>query len=118
MMSRSQMRRINIQQGREPNDGLETMTDDRSAQWIRADERLPETDDQDYLVVVSGKIENVTLLNAIELAYYSKSDGWILEMWPMAKDPKISHWMPLPALPSVEEPQWKDAMMRTFLGNE
>ena len=71
----------------------------QGTEWIRADERLPETDDQDYLVVVSGKFENVAFLGAIELAYYSKSEGWILEMWPMAKDLKVSHWMPLPELP-------------------
>lgn len=71
----------------------------QETEWIRSDERSPETDDQYYMVVVSGKIDNITLKNAIELAYYSKSEGWILEVWPMAKDLKVSHWMPLPELP-------------------
>lgn len=71
--------------------------------WYSTDERLPE-DDSGYdqascLVLVSGKVGSITLKNAIELAYYSKSEGWILEMWPMAKELKVSHWMPLPAPP-------------------
>lgn len=92
------------------------MTD--KAAWIRADERLPQTDDQYYLVVVSGKVGNITLKNAIELADYSKSEGWILEMWPLSTDLEVSYWMPLPELPAEDEPQWANAMMRTFLGNE
>lgn len=81
--------------------------------WVESAGRLPETGDQNYLVVVTGKFGNVTFQNAIEIAEYSKSDGWIFEAWPMAKDLKVSHWMPLPDPPL---PRWQDAMLHTFLG--
>ena len=63
--------------------------------WIPVEERLPESEG-DVLLIVNGKVDNVTLIDAYELGSFSKSEGWILEMWPEWEDPKVTHWMPLP----------------------
>lgn len=65
--------------------------------WIPVTERLPESDG-DVLTIVNGKVDNVTLIDAYELGSFSKSEGWILEMWPEWEDPKVTHWMPLPGV--------------------
>lgn len=62
--------------------------------WIPVTERLPESDG-DVLLIVNGKVDNVTLIDAYELGSFSKSEGWILEMWPEWEDPKVTYWMPL-----------------------
>ena len=69
--------------------------------WISVKDRLP-NDDDSALVIVSGKVGNITLDNAIELAQFSMDEGWILEMWPEWEDPKVRYWMPLPKPPKEE----------------
>ena len=69
------------------------------SRWIKAERRLPKTDNM-VLVIASGKpCENITLNRAIEMAFYSKEEGWILESWPEWEDAEITHWTPLPQLP-------------------
>ena len=69
--------------------------------WIPVEERLPELDEL-VLVIASGKPkENITLDNAVELATLY-SDGWCLEMWPEWTGATVTHWMPLPEPPEVE----------------
>ena len=63
--------------------------------WIPVEERLPESDG-DVLTIVTGKVNNVTLIDAQEIGPFDKSEGWILEMWPEWEDPKVTYWMPLP----------------------
>lgn len=71
-------------------------------EWISVKDRLPEIDGN-VLVIVNGKPhKNVTLESAYELAEFSPSDGWILEMWPEWETPKVTHWMPLPEPPEAE----------------
>lgn len=70
-------------------------------EWVSVTERLPGNEDF-VLVITSGKAGNIELVNAIELASFSMSEGWILEMWPEWEDPKITHWMPLPEPPKGE----------------
>lgn len=65
--------------------------------WIPVEERLPESDG-DVLLIVNGKVDNVTLIDAYELGSFSKSEGWILEMWPEWENPKVTHWVPLPGV--------------------
>lgn len=65
--------------------------------WIPVEERLPESDG-DVLLIVNGKVDNVTLIDAYELGSFSKSEGWILEMWPEWEDTNVTHWMPLPGV--------------------
>lgn len=69
----------------------------RVPRWIPVTERLPESD-EDVLLIVNGKVDNVTLIAAREIGSFDKSEGWILEMWPEWEDPKVTHWMPLPGV--------------------
>ena len=70
--------------------------------WIPVEERLPDHDEL-VLVIASGKPkENITLDGAIELATLY-SDGWCLETWPEWVGAKVTHWMPLPTGPGVED---------------
>lgn len=72
-------------------------------QWVSVKERMPEEGEM-TLVAVSGKPrKNITLKNAVELAEYTVSEGWILEMWPEWTGAEITHWMPLPELPKEEQ---------------
>ena len=66
--------------------------------WIPCGERLPESN-LEVLVIVSGKVENITLVNSVEIGDFDRDEGWILEMWPGWEDPNVTHWMPLPELP-------------------
>lgn len=69
--------------------------------WISVNDRLPEPD-RVVLVIVSGKpCENITLENALELAWWYESDGWVLETWPEWDGAEVTHWMPAPELPQV-----------------
>lgn len=79
-------------------------------QWVSVKERMPEEGEM-TLVAVSGKPrKNITLKNAVELAEYTVSEGWILEMWPEWTGAEITHWMPLPELSGCTKtgdcPQW------------
>lgn len=73
-----------------------------SAEWIRADEHLPddERDRETVLAIVSGKPhENITLCQAIMTAEYVGEAGWIVNEYPEWENPVVTHWMPLPELP-------------------
>lgn len=74
----------------------------RVPQWISVKDRLPK-DGEPVIVIVSGKVGNITLVDAIELADFSLDEGWILEMWPEWEDPKVIYWMPLPEPPEEDE---------------
>lgn len=68
------------------------------SEWVSVKDRLPETDDM-VLVLASGKPrENITLVDAFELAEYDP-EGWSLETYPEWMDAKVTHWMPLPEPP-------------------
>lgn len=70
--------------------------------WIPVTDRLPE-DDHDVLIVGSGSpVKNVRLENSLEIARFSKDEGWILECWPDWETPIVTHWMPLPEPPKGE----------------
>ena len=74
--------------------------------WISVEDRLPE-DGELVLVLASGKpCENITLVDAYEMAEYSRDNnrGWILETYPMWEDAKVTHWMPLPEPPAEDCP--------------
>ena len=74
--------------------------------WIPVEERLPNLDEL-VLVIASGKPqENITLDNAVELAELY-SDGWCLEIWPEWTKAAVTHWMPLPEPPEVENAETK-----------
>jgi len=70
--------------------------------WIPVEERLPEMGEM-VLAIANGKpMGTVTLINALEIATLY-NDGWLLETWPDWEDATVTHWMPLPAGPEVDE---------------
>ena len=69
--------------------------------WRDAKRVLPE-DGEAVLVIVNGKPRNnITLINAYELAEWSLNDGWILECWPEWRGALVTYWMPLPEPPEA-----------------
>ena len=70
--------------------------------WIPVKERLPEPGKM-VLLIVNGKVKNITLIGAYELGEFDTDEGWILEMWSEWEDPKVTYWMPLPELPEEEK---------------
>lgn len=75
---------------------------DKVPEWIPVSERLPEPEKM-VLLIVSGKIKNISFVDAYDLGEFDTDEGWILEMWPEWKDHKVTHWMPLPELPEEEK---------------
>lgn len=75
---------------------------DKVPEWIPVSERLPEPEKM-VLLIVSGKVKNISFVDAYELGEFDTDEGWILEMWPERKDPKVTRWMPLPELPEEEK---------------
>ena len=63
--------------------------------WIPVSERLPE-DGYGVLVTVNGKHNNITFVDALEIAEYDGDFGWIVEGYPQWTDPDVTAWMPLP----------------------
>ena len=63
--------------------------------WIPVSERLPE-DGYGVLVTVNGKHNNITFINALEIAEYDSTDGWIVEGYLDWTNPDVTAWMPLP----------------------
>nr|DAG22556.1 MAG TPA: Protein of unknown function (DUF551) [Caudoviricetes sp.] len=75
---------------------------DKVPEWIPVKEKLPEPEKM-VLLIVNGKVKNITLIGAYELGEFDTNEGWILEMCPEWKDPKVTHWMPLPEPPEEEK---------------
>lgn len=63
--------------------------------WVPVTERLP---DNGYgvLVTVNGKHNNITFENALEIAEYDNTEGWIIEGYLDWIDPDVTAWQPLP----------------------
>ena len=84
--------------------------------WISAAERLPSADEMVLAVVCGSPCENITLVDALELAGYGP-DGWMLEAYPAWKGAQVSYWAPLPDLPEeLTMQEWKRRLLRAFLG--
>ena len=78
--------------------------------WISVEERLPERE-AEYIVVVKFKYDCEKDFNvAVDLAdYVQESSGYIDNHWATVNDwydgqqyMHVTHWMPLPELPSTE----------------
>ena len=76
--------------------------------WRRPWEDMP-PEDEIVLVIADGKIaENITAIDAVTLASWSREDGWILELFPETETGfEIRYWMPLPEAPEQERGERK-----------
>lgn len=84
--------------------------------WISTIERLPPAEERVLAVVNGSPGENITLVDALELAGYGP-DGWMLEAYPAWKGAQVSYWAPLPDLPEeLTMQEWKRRLLRAFLG--
>ena len=63
--------------------------------WTPVTERLPENG-CGVLVTVNGKHNNITFVDALEIAEYDGDFGWIVEGYPQWTDPNVTAWQPLP----------------------
>ena len=63
--------------------------------WIPVTEKLPENG-CGVLVTVNGKHNNIIFVNALEIAEYRNTEGWIIEGYLDWLDPNVTAWMPLP----------------------
>ena len=70
--------------------------------WISVKDRLPE-EHKVVLCIVNGKPEtNITLRNAYQLGSWNKTEGWIIEEYPVWEDAVVSWWQPLPEPPEED----------------
>ena len=70
--------------------------------WISVKDRLPE-EHKVVLCIVNGKPEtNITLRNAYQLGSWNKTEGWIIEEYPVWEDAVFSWWQPLPEPPEED----------------
>lgn len=76
-------------------DYMERMEKGPERKWIPVSERLPE-EGYGVLVTVSGKHDNIIFVNALEIAEYRNTEGWIIEGYLDWLDPDVTAWMPLP----------------------
>ena len=76
-------------------DYMERMEKEPERKWIPVSERLPE-DGCGVLVTVNGKHNNIIFVNALEIAEYRNTEGWIIEGYLDWLDPDVIAWQPLP----------------------
>lgn len=65
--------------------------------WIPVEEKLPDNEEENVLVVVNGKYEMAEFEDAIMLGNYSRRDkDWCVEGWEEWENPNVAAWQPLP----------------------
>ena len=74
---------------------IEALQEPQVGGWIPVSERLPE-DGYGVLVTVNGKHNNITFVDALEIAEYDGDFGWIVEGYPQWTAPNVTAWQPLP----------------------
>ena len=79
-------------------------------EWISVDDRLP-SDEQDVLVIAhgwGGRLVYVGSHKRVEAqkswltGITNKSSEWLLWGWSYLKEPRVTHWMPMPQPPKGE----------------
>ena len=76
-------------------DYMERMEKEPERKWIPVTEKLPENG-CGVLVTVNGKHDNIIFVNALEIAEYRNTEGWIIEGYLDWLAPDVTAWMPLP----------------------
>lgn len=84
-----------VEQWIEKNGIEEAMEKQATSEWIPVSEGLPEGENE-VLVTVSGKLNNITFDNAIEIGFYCEIDGWIINGYLDWATPQVTAWQPLP----------------------
>ena len=74
---------------------IEALQEPQVGVWIPVSERLPENG-CGVLVTVNGKHDNIIFVNALEIAEYRNTEGWIIEGYLDWLDPNVIAWQPLP----------------------
>ena len=74
---------------------IEALREPQASGWIPVTEKLPENG-CGVLVTVNGKHSNITFVNALEIAEYRNTEGWIIEGYLDWLDPNVIAWQPLP----------------------
>ena len=74
---------------------IEALQEPQVGGWIPVTEKLPENG-CGVLVTVNGKHNNITFVNALEIAEYGNTEGWIIEGYLDWLDPDVTAWQPLP----------------------
>lgn len=86
---------------REKESVLDLVLRDGSSCW--ADPKYEEPiDGESYLVIVSGHLGNIKLVNAYQLATYYRDEGWVLDTYPKMEALKVHYWAPLSEPPEEE----------------
>ena len=75
---------------------IEALQEPQVGGWIPVTEKLPE-DGCGVLVTVNAKHNNIIFVNALEIAEYRNTEGWIIEGYLDWLDPNVIAWQPLPA---------------------
>lgn len=70
--------------------------------WRSPDREMPEEEIL-VLVIVNGVFGNITFVDAVSLASYSREEGWILDEYPEWENPGISFWAPIREAPVHEK---------------
>lgn len=66
-----------------------------TSEWIPCDKHLPEGENE-VLITVNGKFNNITFDNAVEKGFYCEDDGWIIDGYLDWITPDVTAWMTLP----------------------
>ena len=74
---------------------IEALQEPNVGGWIPVTERLPDNG-CGVLVTVNGKHDNIIFVNALEIAEYRNTEGWIIEGYLDWLAPDVTAWQPLP----------------------
>ena len=74
---------------------IEALREPQVGGWIPVTEKLPENG-CGVLVTINGKHNNIIFVNALEIAEYRNTEGWIIEGYLDWLDPNVIAWQPLP----------------------
>ena len=83
------------------------MLEQDAPEWISVKDRLPEPGEQVLLIaygwsdttVYLGRLEHMTPETSWLTGITSKESEWCIQGWSYLREPRVTHWMPLPEPP-------------------